>query len=108
MGARKCGGNTGVNGLPPGSPRMLSSWPICRHSFGDYGVLGDVFAVVSAELPEWTRARWEQASAELAAAHARRAEEREPHRLDECSPLDTLQGRERDGIGCHVHAWADA
>ena len=108
MGARKCGRNTGVNGLPPGSPRMLSFVADVSAQLRRYGVLGDVFAVVSAELPEWTRARWEQASAELAAAHARRAEEREPHRLDECSPLDTLQGRERDGIGCHVHAWADA
>jgi hypothetical protein len=55
-----------------------------------HGVLGDVFAVVSAELPEWTKARWEQASAELAAAQARRAGERRLHRLDECSLLDTL------------------
>jgi hypothetical protein len=74
-----------------------------RHS-----VLGDVFAAVSAELPEWTKARWEQASAELAAAQARRAGEREPHRFDECSPLDTLQGRERGGVESHRHAWADA
>jgi hypothetical protein len=73
-----------------------------------HGALGDVFAVVSSELPEWTKARWEQASAELAAAQARWAGERGAHRLDECSLLNTFHGRERDGVGRHVHAWADA
>lgn len=73
-----------------------------------HGVLGDVFAAVSAELPEWTKARWEQARTELAAAQARRAGERGPHRLDECSQLDTLQVRERGGVDSHRHAWADA
>jgi hypothetical protein len=73
-----------------------------------HGVLGDVFAVVSAELPEWTKARWEQASVELAAAQARRAGERRPHRFDECSLLDTLRVRERGGVEGHRHAWADA
>jgi hypothetical protein len=73
-----------------------------------HGVLGDVFTVVSAELPQWTKARWEQARAELAAAQACQVRKWEPYRLDEGSLLDTLQGRERDGVGRHVHAWADA
>ena len=68
-------------------------WPMCRRGFGDGGVLEDAFSVVSRELPEWTRERWESAQAELSAARKRREGERGFHRASDFSLLETLQVR---------------
>ena len=57
------------------------------------GFLGDVFSVVSRELPEWTRARWENAWDELSTARERREGERGCHRASDVSVLETLQVR---------------
>jgi hypothetical protein len=57
------------------------------------GFLGDVFAAVSRELPEWTRERWEYATKELSAAKEGHAGERGLHRFGDFSLLETLKVR---------------
>jgi hypothetical protein len=55
------------------------------------GFLGEVFSVVSRELPEWTRARWENAEEELSTARERWEGARGFHRASDVAVLDTLQ-----------------
>jgi hypothetical protein len=57
------------------------------------GFLRDVFLVVSRELPEWTRERWENAQEELSTARERQEGEREFYRASDFSVLETLQVR---------------
>jgi hypothetical protein len=57
------------------------------------GILKEAFSVVSRELPEWTRERWESAQAELSAARKRREGERGLHRAGDFSLLETLKVR---------------
>jgi hypothetical protein len=58
-----------------------------------HGFLGDVFSVVSRELPDWTQERWENAQEELSTARTRREGERGFHRASDFSVLETLQVR---------------
>ena len=57
------------------------------------GVLEDAFSVVSRELADWSKERWERAQAELAAARKRREGERGFHRASDFSLLETLKVR---------------
>jgi hypothetical protein len=57
------------------------------------GFLGDVFSVVSRELPDWTRARWEEASEKLSASRRAHDEERGLNRVGDFSLLATLKVR---------------
>ena len=57
------------------------------------GFLGNVFSVVSRELPEWTQERWENAQEELSTARKKREGERGVHRTGDFSLLETLQVR---------------
>jgi hypothetical protein len=57
------------------------------------GFLGDVFSVVSRELPEWTKERWERAEGELSEARKRREGEWGFRRTSDFSLLETLKVR---------------
>jgi hypothetical protein len=57
------------------------------------GVLEDAFSVVSRELPEWTKERWESAQEELSHVRKRREGEQGLHRIGDFSLRETAKVR---------------
>jgi hypothetical protein len=91
-------------GRGEGKPRMLSRppQPLSKDALfvADVsarlhrsGVLEDAFLVVSQELADWSKERWEKAQAELSAARQRRAGERGFHQASDFSLLESVKVR---------------
>jgi hypothetical protein len=91
-------------GRGEGKPRMLSRppQPLSKDALfvADVsarlrrsGVLEDAFLVVSQELADWSKERWEKAQAELSAARQRRAGERGFHQASDFLLLESVKVR---------------